>query len=429
MAAYGIGIIGWGTVGGGVLDLLASDGPLLRTRTRLELQVRAIVTRDPARPRPQPHFGARLGSDIALITEDPEIRCVLHLVGGTDEARTLALAVLRAGKHLVTANKALLALHGQEIFRTAAEHGVSVAFEAAVAGGIPLIGALRAGLVANRIKAIHAILNGTSNYILTRMEEGSCSYAEALAAAQALGYAEADPTLDVDGTDAAHKLAILARIAFGGPIDFARVSVEGIQALGPEDFISARRLGCRIKLLASAVARERGLELRVAPTLLPIDSPLAGVQRNYNGVLVEAHAAGPTLLVGQGAGALPTASAVLADLVDVATGGYAAMAHQFTFFTNDEPTTILDEADEVTSSYARFHVKDEVGVLARITGTLSQCGISIASIHQDDDGQPGMVTLEAITHPCRAGDFFRAIRILDADASCLKPATILRRLS
>jgi homoserine dehydrogenase len=295
-----------------------------------------------------------VSDDITTILQDSDIRVVIHVVGGTTVARDLCIACLQAGKHVVTANKALLAVHGDELFALAAKHGVTIAFEAAVAGGIPVIAALRDGLVANRIKAIYAILNGTCNYILTRMTEDGKGYAEALKEAQALGYAESDPTLDVNGTDTAHKLAILARIAFHSRIPINDIRCEGIENLTAQDIASAKTMGARIKLLAVAQQTERGLELRVAPTLIQSNHPLSNVNQNYNGVYIDGSAAGPTLLVGQGAGALPTASAVLADVVDVCTGRYQNTAKRFQFFTSAQEAHLLPEADEVTGSYARF---------------------------------------------------------------------------
>ncbi|MHC5067324.1 MAG: homoserine dehydrogenase, partial [Planctomycetota bacterium] len=332
MKSYAIGLVGWGTVGGGVIDIINRDAALISQRCGLDLHIKAIVTRSPERAREQERGGATLSSDLDTILNDPEIETVIHLVGGTTAAKDIALACLRAGKHLVTANKALIAEHWDELFAVANEHQRAIAFEAAVAGGIPIIAALRDGLVANRVDGIEAILNGTCNYILTQMEVHGLSYDVALAQAQELGYAEADPTLDVNGTDTAHKLAILARIAYNTPVTFADVRVEGIESITAEDIASASRLGCRIKLLGLARERDEGLELSVAPCLVPLDNPMAGVNANYNAVRVLADNAGPTLLVGQGAGALPTASAVLADLVDIATGRHQQTAAQFGFF-------------------------------------------------------------------------------------------------
>ncbi len=423
-----LGLVGWGTVGGGVVEILERDPELFRARCGLDLHLRTIVTRTPSRPRGRTPAGATVTDRLDAILGDAEIRTVIHLVGGTTVARDIALACLAAGKHVVTANKAMLAVHGDELFAAAAAHDVSIAFEAAVAGGIPVIAALRDGLVANRIEAISAILNGTCNFILTKMEEEGRSYAEALAEAQRLGYAEADPTLDVDGTDTAHKLAILARIAFHTRIPIENVRIEGIQNITFQDIASAKTMGARIKLLAVAKRRPEGLELLVAPTLVPIEHPLSSVSRNYNGIYIVGSAAGPTLLVGQGAGALPTASAVMADVVDVCTGRYQATARRFRFFTNAEPLTFLPEDEEVTSSYARFAVPDRAGILAGITNGLSQQGVSVLSIHQGAADAQGHACIEITTHPLRGGHFLKAIKHIDDSGLTLHPTVTLRRL-
>ena len=428
MERCALGLIGWGTVGGGVVDILTRDAALFRERCGLDLHLKTIVTRTPGRDRGQKPASATVTDRVEVLLNDPEIRTVIHLVGGTTVAKDLCVACLKAGKQVVTANKALLAEHGDELFALAAKHRVTIAFEAAVAGGIPIIAALRDGLVANRIEGIYAILNGTCNYILTRMTEDGKDYAAALQEAQELGYAEADPTLDVNGTDTAHKLAILARIAFHGRIPLAELRCEGIDKLTAQDIESARTMGARIKLLAVAKPSPRGLELRVAPTLIPIDHPLASVNKNYNGIYVHGSAAGPTLLVGQGAGALPTASAVLADVVDVCTGRYLATASRFQFFTSAHAVPLLPESDEVTSSYARFLVADKPGVLAGITGLLSKQGVSVLNIHQGTPNRSGQALIEVSTHPLKSADFFAAINAIDQSGLTLKPTVTLRRL-
>lgn len=426
---YGIGLVGWGTVGGGVLQLLHDEGDLLRERCGLSFECRAIVTRHPERERPAHlRMNAKLSADLNTILDDPEIRTVLHLVGGTDDAFTIAAACLAAGKHVVTANKALLAERGRELFPLARQHGVAIAFEAAVAGGIPVIASLRDGLVGNHIRSLHAILNGTSNFVLTQMEDYGLEFDEAVAQAQALGYAEADPAMDINGTDSAHKLAILTRIAFSTVAEFGSFSVEGIEKITAEDIASAKRMDCRIKLLAVAARRENGLELRVAPTLVPLGHPLAGVPANYNGVLIDGHAAGPTLLVGQGAGSLPTASAVISDLVGIASGAYQETAGLFTFFEPHEAVPVLPEREELTASYARFTVADKPGVLAGISECFAQRGISIMSIRQDRpiDGDPAI--LEIITHPCPGGHFLDAVAAMGGEGLYMGHPTLLRRL-
>ncbi len=428
MERCAIGLIGWGTVGTGVVDILARDAAVISERCGLDLYIKTIVTRSPARRREQSPGAATVTSDIQVLLRDPEIATVIHLVGGTTDARTLCLQCISAGKNVVTANKAMLAEHGDEIFAAAAERGVGIAFEAAVAGGIPVIAALRDGLVANRIQAIYAILNGTCNFILTKMESEGKGYQEALAEAQKLGYAESDPTLDVDGTDTAHKLALLARIAFNARIPVVKVRVEGIQNLGFLDIRSAKTMGARIKLIAAARHRPEGLELRVAPTLVPLDHPLADVSKNYNGIYIVGDAAGPTLLVGQGAGALPTASAVLADVVDVASGRYQHTASRFAFFRGGKDINFLPESEEYTGSYARFAVPDRAGVLAGISNVLSAHGVSVLSIHQGEPDEAGSALIEVVTHPVRGGSFLTAVEAIDSSGLTLKPTVTLRRL-
>ncbi|MFW5750856.1 MAG: homoserine dehydrogenase [Planctomycetota bacterium] len=422
-----IGLVGWGTVGGGVLDVLEQDGQLLAERCGMNLVVKTIVDADLERPRSQKP-DAQLASDVTAVNDDPAIETVIHLVPGTTIARELVIASLSAGKHVVTANKALLAEHGDELFAIASKHSVSIAFEAAVAGGIPVIAALRDGLAANSIVAIHAILNGTCNYILDQMEVAGLSYDEALERAQALGYAEADPTLDVNGHDTAHKLAILARIAFMGRVDFADISIEGIEDITAEDIASAQRMGCRIKLLAVARKQRNGIELRVAPTLVATSLPLAGVTENYNAVRIDASNAGPTLLVGQGAGASPTASAVLADVVDIATGRYQGTANRFRFFQSVGHLDVLPEAQEETASYARFTVPDRVGLLAALCQRLSEAGISLLSVNQSRPDEHGQCSLEVTTHPCRGGDFLAAVARIEADGLTADETRMFRML-
>ena len=428
MQEYGIGLLGWGTVGGGVIDILANEGDTLRKRSGFDFKLKRIVTRTPSRQRTQDMLGASLSDDVADLINDDSVQCVLHLVGGTDVAKDMAIACLRAGKHVVTANKALLAEHWDELFAASKESGASLAFEASVAGGIPAILGLRDGLIANRINGVKGILNGTCNYILTQMEERGLSYDHALQKAQELGYAEADPTLDVDGTDTAHKLAIIARIAYNAKIDFSEITVEGIQNVTAADIASAKRMGSRIKLLGVADMQEKGLELHVAPTLVPIEHELAAVRMNYNAVLIDGHAAGPNLQVGQGAGALPTASAVLSDLVSIASGAYQQISKHSGYIHNAEAVQRLAESDEQTGSYARFTVQDQPGVLAAITNTLSKYGINILSVNQEVFSEDKHAVVEVITHPSFTGDFLAAIEKIDSLGMTLEPTVILRRM-
>ncbi len=430
MRQVAIGLVGWGTVGGGVVEILTRDAALLRERCGIDLRLKAVVTRTPARARTTPlPAGCSLGTDLSVITGDPEIAVVCHLVGGTDDARLAMEACLRAGKPVVTANKALLAEHGDALFALAARYGSAIAFEAAVAGGIPVIAALRDGLVANHITAIDAILNGTCNYILTRMEQDAAGYAEALAEAQRLGYAEADPTLDVDGTDTAHKLAILTRIATHRRVPLSAVRVQGIQQVTAQDIASARTMSCRIKLIASAIQHQGAVALRVAPTLVPLAHPLASVMQNANGIAFSTSAAGPTLLVGRGAGALPTASAVLADVVDVVTGRYRMTTDNFSFMTAQSSIDVLPDSEERSAFYARFSVEDKPGVLARIASALSQNSVSIKSLHQAESSAGQTAGIAVVTHPARRGDLISAVAMIDRSDVVKQPTVVYRAMS
>ncbi len=432
MPRKAIGLIGWGTVGGGVVEILQRDHALFAERCGLDLALTHVVTRNPGRDR-SCGPGAALPAEVRVsdrpdaLLADPEVQVVIHLVGGTGVAKDLLLACLRAGKHVVTANKALLAEHGDELFAEARRHEVAIAFEAAVAGGIPVIAAVRDGLVANRIERICGILNGTCNYILTQMESEHWDYGHALAEAQRLGYAELDPTLDVNGTDTAHKAAILARIAQAARIPFADVTVEGIDALTAEDIASAARMGCRIKLLGVVQRQSDGLVVRVGPTLVPMDHPLAVVRKNFNGIAITGSATGQIILTGAGAGALPTASAILSDVIDVLSGSYQATTGLFRFFTGESVASILPPTEEVTGAYARFRVRDQTGVLAGIAGTLSRHGVGILSVHQ---GLPvnGEVAIEMTTHPLRLGALRTAIADIDGSGLTVSKTIVLRRL-
>ncbi len=426
MATFGIGIIGFGVVGGGVVTVLERDRATIAARTGVDLELRAVVSLPPYATTEV--LGAQLGPDLKLLTGDPDVRIALLLVGGTTVAKDMALACLAAGKHVVTSNKALIAAHGDELFAAAKAKRVAIAFEAAVAGGIPIIGALRDGLAANRIESLTGILNGTCNFVLTMMEQKGWSYAQALGEAQRLGYAEADPTLDVNGTDTGHKLAILARIAFGIRVPLVNLRIEGIQNVTAQDMASAARLNSRIKLLAMATQRAEGLELHVAPTLVPLDHPLAAVHMNYNGVYVVGTSAGPQLYTGQGAGALPTASAVLSDVIDVALGRAEQTFGSFGFVHQPQPPSFLAETDERTASYARFTTPDKPGILAGITQILSARNISIRSIYQGETDENKQASIELVTHPARGGDFLEAVTEIDKQGLTTGQSVCYRRL-
>ncbi|MEO8312165.1 MAG: homoserine dehydrogenase [Caldimonas sp.] len=403
MKPFQVGLLGAGVVGGGTFAVLQRNQEEIRRRAGREIRIAHVVDLDLARARRVAGDAAEVGNDARALIARPEIDAVIELIGGTGIARTLVLEAIGAGKHVVTANKALLAVHGTEIFAAARENGVVVAFEAAVAGGIPIIKALREGLTANRIEWIAGIINGTTNFILSEMREKRIDFASALADAQRLGYAEADPTFDITGVDAAHKATILSAIAFGVPVQFAKAYVEGIVDLQAADIAYAEQLGYRIKLLAITKRRHAGrsagvlmtgepggnaagIELRVHPTLVPARRLIANVEGAMNAVMVQGDAVGTTLYYGKGAGAEPTASAVIADLVDIARLATADPDHRVPHLAFQpaamQDLGVLPIDDVVTAFYLRLQVADETGVLARITGILAEHGISIDALLQ-----------------------------------------------
>ena len=388
-----VGLLGFGTVGKGVWDVLKRNGEEIARRAGRPIRVGWIGTRtlERAREATRDATGVHLTSDPALVATHPDVDIVCELIGGIEPARSLVLAAIGAGKHVVTANKALLALHGNEIFAAAHAKGVMVAFEAAVAGGIPIIKALREGLTANRIEWIAGIINGTSNFILSTMRDTGASFDAVLAEAQKRGYAEADPTFDVEGIDAAHKLTIMAAIAFGVPMQFGAAYHEGIAKLTREDIRYAEELGYRIKLLGIARRKAAGYELRVHPTLVPSRRLIANVEGAMNAVLVKGDAVGATLYYGAGAGAEPTASAVIADLVDVTRTHTADPGHRVPHLAfqpdriSDLPVLPIGEVE--TSYYLRMRVDDRPGVLADITRILADRDISIDAMIQKEPSE------------------------------------------
>ncbi|AMV38510.1 Homoserine dehydrogenase [Planctomyces sp. SH-PL62] len=332
-----MGLVGLGTVGAGVARLLTQQADRIARRAGRRIDCKWAVVRDLSKRREADFEGVRIIDDVRRVIDDPDVEIVVELIGGVDAARRIVLEALRAGKHVVTANKALLAEHGPEIFAAARAADRAVAFEASAGGGVPIVNALNVGLAANQIQSLAAILNGTCNYILTQMTHEGMAYADALADAQALGYAEADPTLDVDGTDTAHKLAILAQLAFGANVKTADIPREGIDRLELADLTYARELGYTIKLLAHASLVDGGLELRVAPTLVRRDAPLAQVHGPYNAIRAVGDAVGDTLFYGRGAGMMPTASAVVGDLIDVVAGRAILTSRILDFWSADAP--------------------------------------------------------------------------------------------
>jgi homoserine dehydrogenase len=385
-----VGLLGTGTVGGGTCAVLRRNQEEIRRRAGRDIVVRMAAARDLEKARAAVGPEVQLVSDPFEVLRSPEIEIVAELIGGTELARKLVLAAIDQGKHVVTANKALLALHGNEIFSAAQKRRVMVAFEAAVAGGIPIIKALREGLTANRIEWIAGIVNGTSNFILSQMRERGASFEEVLAQAQRLGYAEADPTFDIEGIDAAHKLTILAAIGFGIPMQFAAAYTEGISRLTRQDIRYAEELGYRIKLLAIARRTAAGIELRVHPTLIPARQLIANVEGVMNAIMVQGDAVGRTLYYGAGAGAEATASAVVADLVDVTRLHTADPEHRVPHLAfqpealSDTPILPMEAVE--TAYYLRLRVLDRPGVLADITRILADLGISIDAMLQKEPG-------------------------------------------
>ncbi|HEX2797845.1 MAG TPA: homoserine dehydrogenase [Immundisolibacter sp.] len=419
MNAVRIGLLGLGTVGGGTLELLARNGDEIARRAGRPIRVTHASVRDASRPRGPQAANVQLLADPFELVHHPQIDIVAELIGGIEPARALVLAAINAGKHVVTANKALIAHHGNEIFEAARRAGVAVGFEAAVAGGIPIIKTLREGLAGNRIQGLAGIINGTSNYILTQMRDAGLDFATALADAQRLGYAEADPGFDIDGVDAAHKLAILAAIAFGMPLCFDQVHVEGIRDLSAMDVDYAGQLGYRLKLLGIARRTDSGVQLRVHPTLLPQRHLLAQVDGVINAVLVDSDALGQSLYYGAGAGAGPTASAVVADLIDIARALTIDPEHRVPYlaFHHDRLQALpILPIDAVESAfYLRLTALDRPGVLADVTRILADQHISIEAILQKEP-PPGEshVAVILLTHTVRERAVREAIARIEA---------------
>jgi homoserine dehydrogenase len=427
-----IGLLGFGTVGRGTYEVLQRNQQEIARRAGRGIEVAAIAVRDVDKARAIVGSTIPLSSDVNDVIRNPDIDIVVELMGGYEPAYSLALDAIRHGKHVVTANKALLARHGNELFDAARAHGVMLAFEAAVAGGIPIIKALREGLTANRIEWIAGIINGTSNFILSEMRSRGITFAAALKEAQRLGYAEADPTFDIDGIDAAHKLAILSSIAFGVPINIDAVYTEGISKLAKEDIKYAEQLGYRIKLLAITKRTSAGIELRVHPTLVPLQRLIANVEGAMNAVLIKGDAVGTTLYYGQGAGSEPTASAVIADLVDV-TRLHTADPENHVPHLAFQPEGVaalpwLSVDDTVTSYYFRMRVADQPGVLADITRNLADGRISIDALFQREPSEgENQTDIIMLTHDAVERDVNAAIARIEALPTVLAPVIRVRQ--
>lgn len=412
-----VGICGLGTVGSGTFNVLKRNAEEIARRAGRGIEVAQIAQR---RPNPQCDTGSTpITADVLAVADNPEIDVVVELIGGYTLARELVLRAIANGKHVVTANKALIAVHGNEIFARAREQGVIVAFEASVAGGIPVIKALREGLAANRINWVAGIINGTGNFILSEMREKGRTFPDVLAEAQALGYAEADPTFDVEGIDAAHKLTILASIAFGIPLQFDKAYTEGITRLTTADVGYAEALGYRIKHLGVARSTDQGVELRVHPTLIPADRLIANVNGVMNAVMVNGDAVGSTLFYGAGAGQEPTASAVVADLVDVVRAMTSDPENRVPHLAfqpdalSDHPVLSIEACE--SAYYLRIQAKDHPGVLAQVASILSARGINIESIMQKEaEEHDGLVPMILLTHRVTERHMVEAITALEA---------------
>ena len=435
-----VGLLGIGTVGSGVFYVLNRNQSEIQRRAGRGIEITMVADLDTARAQAAVGPKVKVVSDARAIIANPDIEIVIELIGGYGIAKQLVMEAIAAGKHVVTANKALLAVHGTEIFAAAQAKGVMVAFEAAVAGGIPIIKALREGLTANRIQWIAGIINGTTNFILSEMRDKGLDFAAALKDAQALGYAEADPTFDIEGVDAAHKVTLMSAIAYGIPVQFDKAYIEGITKLAAQDIKYAEQLGYRIKLLGitkrvQANGKE-GVELRVHPSLVPAKRLIANVEGAMNAVVVHGDAVGTTLYYGKGAGSEPTASAVIADLVDITRLHTADPAHRvphLAFQPNAmSDLQVLPMSDIVTSYYLRLRVADEAGVLAKVTGILANAGISIDAVLQreaDEVGGEGSTQTDVIilTHDCVESQMNTAIAQMQALSSVLAPITRIRK--
>ncbi|MEQ9619105.1 MAG: homoserine dehydrogenase [Deltaproteobacteria bacterium] len=413
MSVINVGLIGAGTVGCGVIKVINQNKSLIEKRTGISLNLKKIADVDPGRKRPVRIPKSKLTTDALELIDDDSIQIVIELIGGTTAAKDFVLRAIKNGKHVVTANKALLAHHGKEIFGSASRKGVDIGFEASVGGGIPIIKSTQESYAANNILSIHGIMNGTSNYILSKMTEEGSEFEDVLKQAQKEGYAEADPSFDVDGVDAAHKLSILIMLSFGTFIKFKKIHVEGIRGITPLDIAFADELGYKIKLLAIAKSRENGLEAGVYPTLVKKGTQMADVSGAFNAIYVVGDAVGPTMLYGMGAGMMPTASAVVSDVIQISK-------HLCLGNTHSSPPRLYDEkispkliqlTDTTNKYYLRFEAEDKPGVLGKITGSLGKHGISIESVIQKGRHLGGGdVPVVIMTHEAKEKNLVSALR-------------------
>jgi homoserine dehydrogenase len=430
-----VGLLGIGTVGGGTFTVLRRNQEEIRRRAGRGIEIAMVADLNADLARQVVGDAAQIVSDARQVIANPDIDVVVELIGGYGVAKALVLEAIAAGKHVVTANKALLAVHGTEIFAAARAKGVIVAFEAAVAGGIPIIKSLREGLTANQIQWVAGIINGTTNFILSEMRDKGLDFDVVLKEAQRLGYAEADPTFDIEGVDAAHKATLLSAIAFGIPVQFDKAHVEGITKLSATDIKYAEQLGYRIKLLGIARRRDNGIELRTHPTLVPMRRLIANVEGAMNAVLVQGDAVGTTMYYGKGAGAEPTASAVVADLVDIArlidAAPEARVPHLAFQPDSMSALPILPLDEVITSFYLRLRVADKAGVLAKLTGILAEQGISIDAVIQREadevSGEGNQTDLIILTHDTKEGSMNQALAAMQALPTVLAPIVRLRK--
>ncbi|HNW00738.1 MAG TPA: homoserine dehydrogenase [Burkholderiaceae bacterium] len=437
MKSIQVGLLGIGTVGSGTFNVLRRNQAEIKRRAGRGIEITMVADLDVARAQAVVGPDVKVVNDARAVIANPEIDIVIELIGGYGIAKQLVLEAIAAGKHVVTANKALLAVHGTEIFAAAHAKGVMVAFEAAVAGGIPIIKALREGLTANSIQWIAGIINGTTNFILSEMRDKGLDFATVLKEAQKLGYAEADPTFDIEGVDAAHKVTLMSAIAFGIPVQFDKAYIEGITKLGAADIKYAEQLGYRIKLLGITKRTAKGIELRVHPSLIPAKRLIANVEGAMNAVVVNGDAVGNTLYYGKGAGSEPTASAVIADLVDITrlhTADAAQRVPHLAFHPESmSDLPVLPMSEVVTSYYLRLRVADQAGVLAKVTGIVADAGISIDAVLQREadevggDASVAQTDLIMLTHDTREGTMNEAIARMQALPTVLAPIVRIRK--
>ncbi|MEI8173065.1 MAG: homoserine dehydrogenase [Deltaproteobacteria bacterium] len=431
MNEISLGLIGFGTIGAGVVRLLQNNNELIEKRLGARLTIKKIADIDIATPRPVTVSKDLLTTDANAILNDPDISIVIELIGGYEPAKSFILEAMRKKKHVITANKAMLATYGNEIFRVAEEEGVDIGFEASVGGTIPIIRTLKESLVANRIKSIYGIMNGTSNYILSKMTDEGKSFDVVLREAQVLGFAEADPSFDIEGIDTAHKLAITLSLAYGQKVKLDDIYREGISKIGEQDIAFARELGYRIKLLAIAIEREAVIEARIHPTMIPFDHLLSNVNGNFNAFQLIGDASGSVFLYGQGAGMMPTASAVVSDLVDISrnylkniSGRVPARSLRESIIRDIK---LMSFDDIVTNYYFRFSALDRPGVLSKISGILGQNNISIATVIQKGRKQAGAVPIVMTTYKSIEKDVQSALKEID-QLDIVQGKTILIRI-